>query len=119
MQWSNRAILKRLPNPAKKRYEIKMETAELTFRGVKNQPDFAKVEITMFPGKFIVELKSLKLYFQDFRKRIVSYERLVDVMFNDLEEVYQPKWMELLIATSPRGGISSRLKIDSDMRKRK
>ena len=115
-EWSDRSILKPLKNPSEKPYEITMETSEITFLGVKNQPDFAKTEINMRPGKSIVELRSLKFYFQDFRNRVISYERLINVIFDDLEAVYEPEWLEVVIVTNPRGGISSRLKIDSKMR---
>jgi 7-cyano-7-deazaguanine reductase len=53
-------VLKSIPNPNKKDYEIKIKIPEFTFLGVKDQPDFADVYITMFPDLKIIELKSLK-----------------------------------------------------------
>ena len=41
----NRDILKSIPNPSKEAYEIKMKVPELTFEGVRGQPDFANLFI--------------------------------------------------------------------------
>ena len=58
----DQSILKAIPNPSKEAYEIKIKIPEFTFLGVKEQPDFATVFITMYPSDKIIELKSLKLY---------------------------------------------------------
>ncbi|TSC89564.1 MAG: 7-cyano-7-deazaguanine reductase [Parcubacteria group bacterium Gr01-1014_3] len=113
-EWSDRSILRALPNPSTAGYEIKIKNPELTFLGVKNQPDFANVFLTVYPDKHIIELRSLKLYFQQFRDKVVSYERLVNVIYDDLVEVYKPTRLRIVMVLRPRGGISSRLTIDSD-----
>ena len=53
-------ILKSIPNPSKEAYEIKMKIPELTFEGVRGQPDFGVLYITFYPCGHVVELKSLK-----------------------------------------------------------
>lgn len=106
-------ILKSIPNPNKRDYEIKVKIPEFTFLGVKDQPDFADVYITMFPDKKIIELKSLKLYCQQLRNIIVSYERLIDVFYQHLMEVYEPKELLVTMIFNARGGISSKLTIGS------
>ena len=68
----------------------------------------------MYPGKKIVELKSLKNYLQQFRNIIVSYERLINIIYDDMMEVYKPSRLRLVLDCNPRGGISSRLTADSD-----
>ena len=110
----NKTLLKAIPNPATKPYEVKIKQPELTFLGVYNQPDFAVLYILMYPGKKVIELKSLKLYLQQFRNIVISYERILNVVFDHLLEVYQPERLRLVIDCNPRGGISSRLCIDSD-----
>lgn len=112
--WSKSKILKSLPNPTAKDYEVKIKNPEVTFLGVQNQPDFATVFITYYPAKLIIELRSLKLYFQQFRTKVISYERLVNVIFDDLTKTYHPKRLRLVMTLSVRGGISSRLTVDSD-----
>ena len=112
--WSNNLILKSIPNPSKTGYEIKIKNPEITFLGVANQPDFANAYITFYPRDFIIELRSLKLYFQQFRNTIISYERLINVVYDDLMLAYSPARLRLVMVLSPRGGLSSKLTIDSD-----
>ena len=50
-QWSDSTLLKSLKNPSNKSYEIKIKSPEITFLGVKNQPDFAKLFIIFIQMK--------------------------------------------------------------------
>ena len=110
----NRHILQAIPNPSKEAYEIKMKITELTFEGVRKQPDFATLFITFYPSKKIIELKSLKEYFFAFRSQIFSYERIINVIYDDLISAYEPQRLRLVLVCNPRGGISSKLTVDSD-----
>ena len=110
----NRHLLKGISNPSMDAYEIKMKVPELTFEGVRGQPDFAQLYITFYPGDKVVELKSLKEYFFAFRSQIYSYERIINVIYDDMMAVYDPARLRLVMACNPRGGISSKLTVDSD-----
>ena len=110
----NRHILKSIPNPSKDAYEIKMKVPELTFEGVRQQPDFAKLYLTFYPGDKVIELKSLKEYFLAFRSQVYSYERIINVIYDDLMHAYEPARLRLVMICNPRGGISSKLTVDSD-----
>ena len=110
----NREILKSIPNPSREGYEIKMKIPEFTFEGVRSQPDFASVYLTFYPNDKVVELKSLKEYFFAFRNQIYSYERVINVIFDDLMSVYDPSRLRIVLICNPRGGISSKLTVDSD-----
>tara|TARA_Y100000310_G_C20594876_1_gene769989 strand:+ start:899 stop:1315 length:417 start_codon:yes stop_codon:yes gene_type:complete len=110
----NRLILRSIPNPGSDAYEIKMKIPELTFEGVKEQPDFAKLYVTFYPCDKVIELKSLKEYFFAFRNQVYSYERIVNVIYDDLMAVYEPTRLRIVVVCNPRGGISSKLTIDSD-----
>lgn len=107
-------MLRMIPNPSSQGYEIKIKNPEITFLGVSNQPDYATIYLTLYPGKSVIELKSLKLYFQQFRNMIISYERFINVVYNDLKSIYKPVRLRIVMILLPRGGISSRLTIDSD-----
>ena len=72
----NRHLIKTIPNPTKAAYEIKIKIPELTFEGVRGQPDFGVLYITFYPDASVIELKSLKEYFFAFRNQIYSYERI-------------------------------------------
>jgi len=117
-QWSDKSILKSISNPAEMHYEIVIEAPEVTFLGVPNQPDFAKIYLTMYPSRKVIELKSLKFYLNQFRNKVISYERLINVIYEDLMDVYNPARLRIVLKTNPRGGISSRLTIDSDWKSR-
>ena len=113
--WSqNRHLLKSIPNPSKDAYEIKMKIPEFTFEGVRSQPDFASVYLTFYPDSKVIELKSLKEYFFAFRNQIFSYERVINVIYDDLKKTYDPARIRIVMICNPRGGISSKLTIDSD-----
>ena len=112
--WSDVSALKSIQNPSGMGYEIKIKNPEITFLGVKNQPDFAIAYITVYPSNHVIELKSLKKYFQQFRETVISYERLINVVYDDLMDVYDPERLRLVMEFNARGGISSKLAIDSD-----
>ena len=109
-----KSILKSLPNPGKDAYEIKISAPEFTFLGKYEQPDFARIYMTIYPKNKIVELKSLKQYFHSFRDIVISYERLINIVYDDLVDVYNPERLRVVMEFYPRGGIASRLCIDSD-----
>ena len=107
-------ILKYIKNPTKDAYEIKIKIPEFTFLGMEKQPDFAIVYVTFYPKNKIIELKSLKLYTYQLRNIIISYERLINIFYDHLMEIYEPDRLRLVMVCNPRGGISSQLTIDSD-----
>ena len=110
----DKSIMKAIPNPTKEAYEIKIKIPEFTFLGVQEQPDFANVYLTFYPKGKVIELKSLKQYAFHLRNIVVSYERLINVFYDHLMEVYDPERLRIVMNCNPRGGISSRLTIDSD-----
>src|ERR1700743_2882975 len=114
----DRKILKAIPNPTDQAYEIKTKIPEFTFLGVKEQPDFAVIYLTFYPGKKIIELKSLKHYVFQLRDTIVSYERPINIFYDDLMAIYEPERLRIVMICNPRGGISSKLTIDSDWKAR-
>lgn len=44
----------------------------------------------------------------------MSYERLINIIYSDLMAVYEPARLRLVMNCNSRGGISSKLTIDSD-----
>jgi 7-cyano-7-deazaguanine reductase len=114
----DRTLLKAIPNPTDQAYEIKTKIPEFTFLGVKEQPDFATIYLTFYPKSKIIELKSLKQYVFQLRNTIVSYERLINIIYDDLIAVYEPERLRIVMICNPRGGISSKLTIDSDWKAR-
>jgi len=112
------SILKFIPNPTREAYEIKIKIPECTFLGVHEQPDFATIYLSFYPRGKIIELKSLKQYVYHLREIVVSYERLINIMYDHLKAVYEPDRLRIVMICNPRGGISSKLTIDSDWKVR-
>ena len=114
----DRTLLQAIPNPSGQAYEVKIKIPEFTFLGVKEQPDFAVIYLTFYPGKKVIELRSLKHYVFQLRNTIVSYERLINIIYDDLLAVFEPERLRIVMVCNPRGGISSKLTIDSDWKAR-
>jgi 7-cyano-7-deazaguanine reductase len=71
------------------------------------QPDFGTLTITYVPAAKCVELKSLKLYLQQFRNQGIFYENVTNRILDDLVSTVQPRQMKLVAAFSARGGITT------------
>ena len=71
------------------------------------QPDFGTLTFQYVPDKLCVELKSLKLYLQQFRNQGVFYEDLTNRILDDLVNTLHPRRMKLTASFTPRGGIST------------
>ena len=107
-------ILKTIRNPTQGLYEIKINCPELTFIGVKEQPDFGELEVIYTPFETIIELKSLKFYIYQFRNKLYAYEALINYIYDDIVSVYNPRKIIVNMYLNPRGGITSKLTVDSE-----
>jgi 7-cyano-7-deazaguanine reductase len=72
-------------------------------------PDFGSITINYLPNQRIVELKSLKYYFLQFRNTGIYYEELTPLILKHLVQVLDPLEMHIEAAFTSRGGISSRI----------
>lgn len=72
-------------------------------------PDYGKITIKYLPYKHIIELKSLKFYFLQFRNAGIFYEELNQLILEHLRETIQPLEMTIQSEFTPRGGISTRV----------
>lgn len=70
------------------------------------QPDFARIVINYIPDRMMVESKSLKLYLFSFRNHGDFHEDCVNIILNDLVQLMQPRYIEVVGLFTPRGGIS-------------
>ena len=71
------------------------------------QPDFGTLTITYVPAARCVELKSLKLYLQQFCNEGIFYEHATNRILDDLVAVLTPRSLTLKAAFTPRGGITT------------
>ncbi|MCR8539031.1 MAG: preQ(1) synthase [Prochlorococcus marinus CUG1439] len=106
-------------NPNKKRiYEISIQLPEFTCKcPFSGYPDFAMLNIIYQPNLRVYELKSLKLYINNFRDMKISHEEVVNRIMDDLVNAGSPHWIHLNAAFNPRGNVSMQLDIFSGQKK--
>ncbi len=109
MSDSFRETLETFPNQYPDRqYTIEIRCPEFTSVCPKTgQPDFGTLTITYVPAQKCVELRSLKLYLQQFRNEGIYYEHVTNRILDDLVAVLAPRRMTLVAAFTPRGGITT------------
>ena len=71
------------------------------------QPDFGRLTFRYTPEAKCVELKSLKLYLQQYRNEGIFYETATNRILDDLVAVLRPRKMTLAAAFTTRGGITT------------
>ncbi len=72
-------------------------------------PDFGTIRIDYLPRKKIVELKSLKYYFLQFRNAGIFYENLTKLISSHLVKCLDPYELIVEAEFTPRGGINSKV----------
>ena len=70
-------------------------------------PDFGTIYITYSPDKYIVELKSLKLYIVKFRNLGIFHEHVTNKILEDFKKACKPKKIVVRGDFNPRGGIKT------------
>jgi 7-cyano-7-deazaguanine reductase len=97
----------------KRDVEIVIENKEFTsVCPLTGLPDFGDIIITYTPHKKIVELKSLKYYFLQYRNVGIFYEHIVNKIIEDLISIVKPKRMEVEGKFTVRGGIKTTAKTE-------
>ena len=101
------AKLERVANPAPgKNYVVRFTCPEFTsLCPLTGQPDFAHLVIDYVPRGWIVESKSLKLYFASFRNHGAFHEACTMQIAARLMETLEPAWLRIGGYWYPRGGM--------------
>ncbi len=76
-------------------------------------PDFATIKINYVPDRYIVELKSLKLFLNKYRNEYISHEKVVNEIYDKLKEVLTPRFIEVVGDFNPRGNVKTIIKVSS------
>lgn len=97
------------PNPAMERdYVTHMEIPEFTCLCPRSGfPDFATIIIDYTPAQSVVELKSLKLYINQYRNRQISHEAVTNAILDDLVALLAPRWLRVVADFTVRGNIKT------------
>lgn len=107
------------PNPEKRnRYLIEISYPEFTCLCPRSgYPDFATIIVKYIPKKHIVELRSLKLYLNNFRDRHISHEAAVNTIYNDLKKGLKPAYIEVIGDFNVRGNVKTIVSVNSSQNK--
>jgi len=101
------AVLERVPNPHRDRaYAVRFACPEFTsLCPITGQPDFAHIVIDYVPGAWLVESKSLKLFFASFRNHGAFHEDCTVMIAKRLGAAIEPQWLRIGGYFYPRGGM--------------
>jgi 7-cyano-7-deazaguanine reductase len=118
-KYGEKAILKAHPerwrNPSPDRdYSIELNFPEFTCLCPRSgYPDFATITINYIPDKYIVELKSLKLYLNKFRNESLSHEAVTNKIFDVIKKLLKPRSLEVIGDFNPRGNVKTTIRIST------
>lgn len=103
------ARLERFANRTQvRRYSVEFSCPEFTcVCPVTGFPDFATLHIKYVPKEWCVELKSLKLYINQYRDKGVYHEDVVNIILSDLIELLDPWEVEITGDFNVRGNIKT------------
>jgi 7-cyano-7-deazaguanine reductase len=109
------AKLEKWPNPSPDRnYTIEISFSEFTCLCPRSgYPDFAEIKINYIPDRYIIELKSLKLYFNKFRNQSLSHEAVTNKIFDDLKKFVKPRSLEVAGDFNPRGNVKTLISVST------
>ena len=89
-------------------YTIEIRCPEFTSVCPKTgQPDFGVLTFIYTPDQKCIELKSLKLYLQQFRNEGIFYENATNRILDDFVAMVEPRRVVLMAEFSARGGITT------------
>ncbi len=93
-------------------YTIEIRCPEFTSVCPKTgQPDFGVLTFIYTPNVKCVELKSLKLYLQQFRNEGIFYETVCNRILDDFVATVEPRRVVLIAEFSARGGITTNVTV--------
>jgi 7-cyano-7-deazaguanine reductase len=101
------AVLERVPaNHRDSDYVVRFVMPEFTSMcPMTGQPDFAHIVIDYVPDAWLVESKSLKLYFHSFRNHGAFHEDCTLDIAKRIVGLLEPKWLRIGAYWYPRGGM--------------
>ena len=101
------ARLETFPNPARRQYRVRFETADFTsLCPVTGQVDFAQITIEYVPDAQCVESKSLKFYLASYRNERAFNEAVTNRILDDFVRACSPREAVVTAEFSARGGIA-------------
>lgn len=111
-------LLEVFPTPSDSPFVIEHIAEEFTsVCPLTGHPDFGVVTLRYQPvgakdGGQCIELKSLKLYYHSFRNEGAFFEKVTNLIRDDLVKVIDPVWLQIETNWKGRGGIRSVIRAD-------
>lgn len=91
-------------------YEITIDHPEFTSVCPKTGlPDFGTLTLTYVPRRACLELKSFKLYLNEYRNLGIFQENVVNRVLEDVVKACKPKWARVEGDFAARGGLTTRV----------
>jgi 7-cyano-7-deazaguanine reductase len=91
-------------------YEIEIETPEFTSVCPRTGlPDHGKLTLIYTPDKLCLELKSLKMYWLEYRNLGIFQENVVNRFLRDVVKATQPIRARVVGEFEPRGGVYTKI----------
>lgn len=69
--------------------------------------DVYRLDVIFIPDRHIPELKSLKLYLNEYQELPISHEHLASKIYNDFQMQVKPKKLQIKLEAAIRGGITT------------
>ncbi len=107
------AVLEPWENPTPERdYTVDISYPEFTCLCPRSgYPDFATIRVSYVPDKFVVELKSLKLYLNAYRNLAISHEAVTNKIFSEIKAIIEPRKLEVVGDFNVRGNLKTVIKV--------
>jgi 7-cyano-7-deazaguanine reductase len=94
-------------------YEVSIDLPEFTcICPISGYPDFATIHVEYIPDQLIIELKSLKLYINQYRDRESFHEESVNKILDDLVACIRPRRMKVIGDFNPRGNVKTIVRVE-------
>ncbi len=91
-----------------KDYDVNISIPEFTCVCPRTKlPDFATITINYVPDKFLVELKSLKMYILKYRDVGIFHEHAANKILEDFKNACSPRKITVTAQFHTRGGINT------------
>jgi 7-cyano-7-deazaguanine reductase len=114
------ARLETFPNPARRTYRIRFETADFTsLCPITGQVDFAQITIEYVPRALCIESKSLKFYLASYRNERAFNEAVTNRILDDFVRACAPQEAVVTAEFSARGGIALTVRAEFPNAKRR
>ena len=75
-------------------------------------PDFATVHLRYVPDRFIVELRSFKLYLNHYRDEHAFHEAVINKILDDFVAAAEPRWVQVVGDFQVRGNVKTIITVE-------